>query len=402
MQQLPRERLLIAVGAAATMQRAIDETLAYVAQRQVFGEPLLAMQNTRFKLAECETAGARCAQTFVDDCIERLLAGTLDVPTAAMAKWWTTDKLCRVVDECLQLHGGYGYMNEYPIARMYADARVLPHLRRCQRGDEGAHRPRAMERKAHEPPQWARPQQATVRSPHFRFWPKGVARELVVPQATLPECLELAARRYPDKAALVYCGSVMSYAELRQAEALAGWLQRHAARRSAATACCCVSQNCPQFVVARYAILRADAVVVPVNRDVARPTRCAHIVDDSGARVAFVAQELAAACAEPRARRAARRASCIAYADALTADSDSTSAGLGRRAAARRSREPRFTRWATRWRPATAPRRHRAPDDLAVLPYTSGTTGRPKGCMHTPRARCRRPTAPRPCWRGLH
>ncbi|HUG21014.1 acyl-CoA dehydrogenase family protein, partial [Piscinibacter sp.] len=124
MQQLPRERLLIAVGAAATMQRAVDETLAYVAQRKVFGEPLLAMQNTRFKLAECATEAA-LAQTFIDRCIERQLDGTLDVSTAAMAKWSTTDKLCRVIDECLQLHGGYGYMTEYPIARMYADARVL-------------------------------------------------------------------------------------------------------------------------------------------------------------------------------------------------------------------------------------------------------------------------------------
>jgi len=124
MQQLARERLLIAIGAVGMMQRAIDETLAYVAQRQVFGEPLLAMQNTRFKLAECQTE-ATITQTFVDACIERQLAGTLDVPTAAMAKWSSTDKLCRIVDECLQLHGGYGYMTEYPIARLYADARVL-------------------------------------------------------------------------------------------------------------------------------------------------------------------------------------------------------------------------------------------------------------------------------------
>ena len=124
MQQLARERLLIAIGAAGLMQRAIDETLAYVAQRQVFGEPLLAMQNTRFKLAECQTDAA-ITKVFVDTCIARQLAGTLDVPTAAMAKWSATDKLCRIVDECLQLHGGYGYMTEYPIARLYADARVL-------------------------------------------------------------------------------------------------------------------------------------------------------------------------------------------------------------------------------------------------------------------------------------
>jgi len=123
MQQLPRERLLIAVGAVATMQRAIGDTLDYVRDRQVFGEPLLKMQNTRFKLAECETQ-AQVARAFVDDCIARLMQGELDVPTAAMAKWWTTDACCRIVDECLQLHGGYGFMNEYPIARLYADVRV--------------------------------------------------------------------------------------------------------------------------------------------------------------------------------------------------------------------------------------------------------------------------------------
>ncbi|SDH77349.1 acyl-CoA dehydrogenase family protein [Variovorax sp. OV700] len=123
MAQLPRERMLIAVGAVATMQRAIADTLEYVRDRQVFGQPLLKMQNTRFKLAECETQ-AQVARAFVDDCIARLMRGELDVPTAAMAKWWTTDACCRIVDECLQLHGGYGFMNEYPIARLYADVRV--------------------------------------------------------------------------------------------------------------------------------------------------------------------------------------------------------------------------------------------------------------------------------------
>jgi acyl-CoA dehydrogenase len=123
MQQLPRERLLIAIGAVGTMQRAIAETLAYVRERQVFGAPLLALQNTRFKLAECRTEAALC-EAFVDQCIARQLEGTLDVPSAAMAKWSATDTLCRIVDECLQLHGGYGYMAEYPIARMYVDARV--------------------------------------------------------------------------------------------------------------------------------------------------------------------------------------------------------------------------------------------------------------------------------------
>ncbi|MEO6292415.1 MAG: acyl-CoA dehydrogenase family protein [Burkholderiaceae bacterium] len=123
MQQLPQERLLIAVGAVATMHRAVEETTAYVRQREVFGKPLMALQNTRFKLAECLTQ-ATVARSFVDDCIARLLRGELDVPTAAMAKWWTTDTNCRIVDECLQLFGGYGYMMEYPIARLYADVRV--------------------------------------------------------------------------------------------------------------------------------------------------------------------------------------------------------------------------------------------------------------------------------------
>ncbi len=123
MQQLPRERLIIAVGGAVTLQRAVDETLAYVMQRKVFGAPLMAMQNTRFKLAECQTL-ATIAKGFVDDCIGRALRDELDLATAAMAKSWVTESLGKVVDECLQLHGGYGYMNEYPIARMYADARV--------------------------------------------------------------------------------------------------------------------------------------------------------------------------------------------------------------------------------------------------------------------------------------
>ena len=123
MEQLPRERLIIAVGGVATLQRAIDETLAYVQQRAVFGQPLMAMQNTRFKLAECQTQ-ATIARSFVDDCIARSLRNELDLATAAMAKSWVSEALCKVVDECLQLHGGYGYMNEYPITRMYADARV--------------------------------------------------------------------------------------------------------------------------------------------------------------------------------------------------------------------------------------------------------------------------------------
>ena len=123
MEQLPRERLLIAVASVPIMQRAVDEAVAYVKERKIFGQALMSMQNTRFKLAECQTA-ATIAESFVSDCVLRAMRNELDLPTAAMAKWWVSDTLCRVIDDCLQMFGGYGYMTEYPIARMYADARV--------------------------------------------------------------------------------------------------------------------------------------------------------------------------------------------------------------------------------------------------------------------------------------
>jgi acyl-CoA dehydrogenase len=123
MQQLPRERMYIAVQAVTTMEKAIEITTRYVKDRIVFDKPLIDMQNTRFKLAECKTE-AHIARVFVDNCIERLMKGELDSATASMAKWWTTQKNCDIIDECLQLHGGYGYVLEYPIARMYVNARV--------------------------------------------------------------------------------------------------------------------------------------------------------------------------------------------------------------------------------------------------------------------------------------
>jgi long-chain-acyl-CoA dehydrogenase len=123
MQQLPQERLIIAVTAIAGAERAIELTLEYVKERTAFGKPIMSFQNTRFTLAELATKAA-VTRTFVDSCIERHLAGELDVGSAAMAKWWSTQVGCEIIDECVQLFGGYGYMNEYPIARMYADARV--------------------------------------------------------------------------------------------------------------------------------------------------------------------------------------------------------------------------------------------------------------------------------------
>jgi acyl-CoA dehydrogenase len=123
MQQLPQERLVIAVGAVAAMQRAVELAVAYAKQRSAFGKPLIGHQNTRMVLAECATR-TRVSRIFLDDCIERHARGELDVPTAAMAKLWLTEGQCEVVDRCLQVFGGYGYTTEYPIARMYADARV--------------------------------------------------------------------------------------------------------------------------------------------------------------------------------------------------------------------------------------------------------------------------------------
>jgi acyl-CoA dehydrogenase len=123
MSQLPRERMIIAVQAVAAMERAIALTVDYVKTRTAFGKPLIDFQNTRFKLAECKTE-ATIARIFVENCTGRVLDGTLDVETAAMAKWWTTQKQNEIVDECLQLFGGYGYMKEYPISRLWTDARV--------------------------------------------------------------------------------------------------------------------------------------------------------------------------------------------------------------------------------------------------------------------------------------
>lgn len=123
MQQLPQERLIIAVGAVASMERAIRLTADYTKERKAFGRPIIDFQNTAFKLAERKTE-AMIARVFVDWCIERLIAGDLDAVTASMAKWWCAEKQVETADECLQLYGGYGYMQEYPISRMFVDSRV--------------------------------------------------------------------------------------------------------------------------------------------------------------------------------------------------------------------------------------------------------------------------------------
>src|SRR5215510_6878777 len=123
MSQLPRERMLVAIGAVAIMEAALGWTIDYTRQRQAFGKAIAEFQNTRFKLAEVKTE-ATVARVFLDHSLELFLKGELDATKAAMGKWWFTELENRVLDTCLQFFGGYGYMLEYPIARAYADARV--------------------------------------------------------------------------------------------------------------------------------------------------------------------------------------------------------------------------------------------------------------------------------------
>jgi alkylation response protein AidB-like acyl-CoA dehydrogenase len=120
---LPQERLSIAVAGVAAARAAFDETLTYVKDRQAFGQPVGSFQNSRFRLAEMATE-IEIAQSFVDRCVLALDDGELTAEEASMAKWWCTELQGRVVDGCVQLHGGYGYMTEYPVARAYADARI--------------------------------------------------------------------------------------------------------------------------------------------------------------------------------------------------------------------------------------------------------------------------------------
>lgn len=123
MKELPKERLIIAVECLAVIESALETTLEYVRDRKAFGKRILDFQNTQFRLAECKTE-ATIARCFVDDCIERYMRGEFDASTASMAKYWLSERAQTIVDTCQQFFGGYGYMNEYPIARMYKDVRV--------------------------------------------------------------------------------------------------------------------------------------------------------------------------------------------------------------------------------------------------------------------------------------
>lgn len=123
MGQLPAERLLVGVGAVAAMEYAVELATRYVNERYAFGTPLIQQQHVRFEIAECQTL-ATVARTFLDSCIVRLLDGDLDEVTVSMAKWWLTDVQSQVIDRCLQLFGGYGYTDEFPISHLYTAARA--------------------------------------------------------------------------------------------------------------------------------------------------------------------------------------------------------------------------------------------------------------------------------------
>jgi fatty-acyl-CoA synthase len=241
-------------------------------------------------------------------------------------------------------------------------------------------------------------------APWFRHWPRGLPRRISVPQVTLSQVLATAAERYPQRAAIVFYDSVLSYAALNaQSDALAAWLQQRGGVQRGDRVLL-MSQNCPQFVVAFHAIQRCGAVVVPVNA-MSTAGEFDHYAEDSGARIAFVAQELLDAARPALARGALRQAVAICYADALTAATELAVPGWLRTPPIALD-SPAATAWSEALREVDRAgllplpvETH--PDDLCLLPYTSGTTGRPKGCMHSHRGLLAS-TVGAVLWRGLH
>ncbi len=237
-----------------------------------------------------------------------------------------------------------------------------------------------------------------ITRPHLAIWPKRLPQQLVLPETSLYFNLEVSARRYPDKPAYLFCGQAMSFAQLhQQAEALAGWLQAQGVAKGDRVAV--FMQNCPQFIVAVHAVLRADAVVVPVN-PMNKADEFGHYISDPGTVVVLTTADLAATVAEANARlppaQRLRQIVATRFTDAMPAEllaEESPSPAILQWL---QSDPPppelpadgptRFTRWTDALAAGHRPGPHTAqPDDLALLPYTSGTTGMPKGCMHSHR-----------------
>ena len=239
---------------------------------------------------------------------------------------------------------------------------------------------------------------AIAARPHDTVWPKRLPRQLVLPETSLWVNLEVSARRFPDKPAYLFIGQPLSFSTLQaQAEALAGWLQAHGVAKGDRVAV--FMQNCPQFVVAVHAVLRADAVVVPVN-PMNKADEFGHYITDPNTQIVLTTADLVGVVAEANGRLPAaqqlRNIVATRFTDAMPPLLD-----------AAETPQPAILQWlladpampdaahsgatpVTRWTDALAagyrPGAHTAqPDDLALLPYTSGTTGLPKGCMHSHR-----------------